>query len=404
MIGVDYGSKEVKWFDGKRFGKGLPEKRGLTVGLSSINTLIKETSFPLCRGRQLEKLVINEVTADIPVDPSLLSVAYCPVEKLEKGCRFLIFVEKKEVIDSLPEWLRETSLITLDLIGTAAAVNLHYKGERVDVLDAGEGKLSLLKFEEGVIKKAEIFRGGFRKEGPWREVLPKLEGSEKVILIGGGALSKEVREILKPFNVEIPEFEPFGSETPLYFNAYGLYNFKESPCRAIFSQPSLFSSELFEKNRSILIRTLVLTAASLILITTAQVLQLQYAKKEYQQVKREINEELSKVVGEKILLPEVQIPQKIKELKELKETLKLDQPSALLYLKGISDSVVEGIRVIEVSGSASTGQFTVVGRSSQEESLRKFSENLKKRFEKVSISLAKNRKFKITIWGLKVGG
>ncbi|MEO2066598.1 MAG: hypothetical protein ABGX17_08900, partial [Desulfurobacteriaceae bacterium] len=171
MIGVDYGSKEVKWFDGKRFGKGLPEKRGLTVGLSSVNTLIKETSFPLCRGRQIEKLVINEVTADIPVDPSLLSVAYCPVEKLEKGCRFLIFVEKREVIDSLPEWLRETSLITLDLIGTAAAVNLHYKRERVAVLDAGEGKLSLLKFEDGVIKKAEIFRGGFRKEGPWREVL-----------------------------------------------------------------------------------------------------------------------------------------------------------------------------------------------------------------------------------------
>ncbi|MEO2065510.1 MAG: hypothetical protein ABGX17_03305, partial [Desulfurobacteriaceae bacterium] len=226
----------------------------------------------------------------------------------------------------------------------------------------------------------------------------------KVILIGGGALSKEVREILKPFNVEVPEFEPFGSETPLYFNAYGLYNFKESPCRAVFSQPSLFSSELFEKNRSLLIRASVLTTASLILITTAQVLQLQYAKKEYQQVKKEINEELSKVVGEKILLPEVQIPQKLRELKELKETLKLDQPSALLYLKGISDSVVEGIRVIEVSGSASSGQFTVVGRSSQEESLRKFSENLKKRFKKVSISLAKNRKFKITIWGLKVGG
>ncbi|WP_456342650.1 hypothetical protein [Thermovibrio sp.] len=403
MIGVDYGTKEIKWFDGKRFGKGLPERKGLTVGLTCAETLVKEAVFPLCKGRQLDKLVLNEVIADLSVEPSLISVAYCPVERLEKGCRLLIFVEKRELIDSLPRRLRESSVITLDLIGTAAAVKLLYPKGKLKVVDAGEGKLSLLSFEEGELKGVELFKGGFNKAEAWEELTARLERGQELLLIGGGALKKEVRELLKDFTVKVPSLEPFGDETPLYFNAYGLYHFKKSSCKALFSRPSLFSSELLEKNRTILVRAGAIVIASLILITAGEVIKLKAAKRDYYNLKREVVRELSELTGEKVLLPEVQIPQKVEGLKELKEFLKVDQPSVLIYLKAISESVVEGIKVLEVSGSASSGQFVVVGKSSSEESLKRFTENLRRRFERVSISLADGKKFKITLWRVKVG-
>ncbi len=402
MIGVDYGTKEIKWFDGKRFGKGLPKRRGSVVGLSSAGTLVKEATFPLCKGRQLEKLVISEVTADLSVAPSSLSVAYCPIERLEKGCKLLIFVEKREVIDSLPPWLKESSTVTLDLVGTISAVNLLYKEGRVTALDLGEGKVSLLRFEEGKIREVEVFRGGFRKPETLKRAVENLEEGEKVVLIGGGALQDGVKDLLKGVTVEVPEFEPFGEETPLYFNAFGLYHFKRSPCRALFSQPSLLSSQLLGKNRKVLIRAGTLTLLSLLLLTAGEVVRLQAAKRDYAELKEEVKRELSDLLGQKVLLPEVQIPQKLQELKELKEFLKVDQPSALTYLKAISESVVEGIKVLEVRGSASSEEFVVIGKGSQE-SLEKFIKNLKEKFQKVSISSTGEKTFKITLWRVKVG-
>jgi len=397
MTGVDYGSKEIKWFDGKNFGKGLPSGKRLTVGLSSATTFVKEATFPFCRGRQLEKLVINEVVADLSVEPSSISVAYCPVEKLEKGCRILIFVEKRELVESLPRQIRESSVITLDAIGAAATVSLLYPEGELSVVDWGASKVALLKFTEGRLRKVEVSRSASPEE-----LLERLKDEKRIILTGGGALEEKVRELLSELPVEVPELDPFGRETPLYFNAFGLYNFRKASCKAAFSQPTLFSSEFFEKNRKLLIRFGAISLVSLVLLTGAELIRLQVAKRDYTLTRKAFNQALSKLLGEKVLLPEVQIPQKLRELEQLKELLRVGQPSALNYLKAISESTVKGVKVLEVSGSASSEQFIVIGRSSSDDSLKAFIRNLKTRFQKVSLSVSQKGKFKINLWRVKV--
>jgi len=402
MIGVDYGSSTVKWFDGKRFGTGLPEGRGLVVGLSSKTVLVKEAVFPLCRGKQLEKMVLNEVVSDLSVEPSQVAVAFCPAERLEKGCRHLIFVEKRELLEALPPEVKEGSTLTVDLIGALSAATLLYPDEDLTVVDAGEGKVGFYFVSGSRLRAVEVFRLGYRSfvERFGELSVPKVSG--RLVLIGGGALSEEFVELFKEFSPLVPEIPPFGEETPLYFNAYGLYHFKKSPCRAAFAQPSLLSSEFFQKNRGLFVRAGALVGLSLILLTAAEAIRVKVARDDYLAAKREFKERLSELLGEKVLIPEVQIPQKLEELKALKELLKVDQPGALLYLRAISESTTEGVRVLEVKGSASSGQFTVVGRFESEEALEAFVSSLKRRFKKVSVSVDGNR-FRITLWRVKVG-
>lgn len=402
MIGVDYGSSQIKWFNGKKFGIGLPEGRGFVVGLSSKTVLVKEASFPLCRGKQLERMVLNEVVSDLSVEPSQVAVAFCPAERLDKGCRHLIFVEKREFLNSLPQKIREGSILTVDIIGALSGVSLLYPEEEVTVVDAGGSKVGFYHISNSQLKEVEIFRFGYRTFiERFKGSLP-LQISGRPLLIGGGALDEEFKELFKEFSPILPNFHPFGAQAPLYFNAYGLYHFKKSPCRAAFSQPSLFSSELFQKNKSLFLRAGALVGLSLLLLTGAEVIRVKVARNDYLGAKEGFKREISEVLGEKVLLPEVQIPQKLEELKALKELLRVDQPSALVYLKGVADSVTEGIKILEVKGSSSTGQFTLVGRFSSEKSLEAFTSNLKERFEKVSVSVDGN-KFRITLWGVKVG-
>jgi len=397
MIGVDYGSSTVKWFDGQRFGTGLPQGGSCVVGLTSKSVLVKEAVFPLCKGKQLERMVLNEVVSDLSVEPSDIALTYCPVERLERGCRLLIFVEKRELLDSLP--LKGRAKVTVDFIGAAVASSLLYPEGEVTVVDGGAGKVGVYRFKDGLPTAVEIVRRGYKKFIQ-RPAPLSLEGG-RLILIGGGALDEAFRELFKEFNPELPQVEPFGPETPLYFNAYGLYHFKRARCRALFSQPSLFSSELFQKNKKLLLGVGSAVAASLLLLTAAEVIKVKAARDEYLTLKRQLKEELSNLLGQKVILPEVQIPQKLEELKRLKELLKVDVPSALLYLKAISDSVVKGVKVLEVKGSASSGQFTLKGRFTSEEALKAFTANLKERFEKLNLSVD-GKRFTITLWGLKV--
>jgi len=402
MIGVDYGSSTVKWFDGKRFGTGLPEGRGLVVGLSSKTVLVKEAVFPLCRGKQLEKMVLNEVVSDLSVEPSQVAVAFCPAERLEKGCRHLIFVEKREFLEALPPEVKEGSTLTVDLIGALSAVSLLYPEEEVTVVDAGGGKVGFYRISNSQLNGVEVFRFGFDAFIERFKNLPLPAVSGKLILVGGGALNEEFVELFKEFYPEVPQIEPFGEETPLYFNAYGLYHFKKSPCRAAFAQPSLFSSELFQKNKRLFIRAGALIGLSLVLLTVAEVIRVKVARDDYLRAKRELKEKLSEFVGEKIVLPDVQIPQKIRELEDLRALLKADRPSALIYLKAVADSLTEGVKVLEVKGSASSGQFTVVGRFESEGALEAFVSSLKEKFQKVSVSVD-GQNFRITLWRVKVG-
>ncbi|WP_457677866.1 hypothetical protein [Thermovibrio sp.] len=400
MIGVDWGSKEIKWFDGKDFGFGTPKRGSLTVGLSSVSVLVKRSFFPLCKGSQLKRLVLNEVISELSLPKEKVALAYCPVKRFQKGCEFLIFVEKREVLDSLPKEVREKSRITVDLVGALTSLKLLYPQEELTLLDLGEGKVSLIEVGEEGVKELEVVRGSYRRERVWRELLPKLKRERKLLLTGGGAFNREIREVLKEFNPQVPSFPPFNEKAPLFFNAFGLYNFNKGDCKALFSSSSLLSSEFIEKNRDFLIKSGALFGLSLLLFTASQLIELQATKRDYLELKREVKKELSQLLGEKVLIPEVQLEEKLEKLKELYKLLQVDKPTALNYLKAISQSVPSGITVLEVKGSASSGSFTITG---QGKGIKEFVENLKKMFERVSISEERSGKFTITVWRLKVG-
>ncbi len=391
MIGVDYGSSSVKWFNGKEFGTGIPEGKSFTLGLSSSELLVRESFYPLCAGAKLKKLIINDVSTDLSVPPEEISVAFCRKEKLEKGCRFLVFVEKRKSLEELPQEIASRAQITVDLLGgVTAALTL---SENFTLLDAGKRKIALVRVENGKISEVEILRGGFEYHTNSGELVSVLKGNEKnVILVGGGAFSDRFREELsKITDFSVPEFPPFGKETPIYFNAYGLYSFKKSPCKAFFKSFSSLSQELLkEKGKIIFLGTV--TGLALLILTGGLFLSYLSAKKDYYAAKREITGELSKLLGEKVLAPEIQIPQELEKYKKLAEFFRIGSPSLLYYLNGISKSVTKGVTVFSLDGSLSSGQFTVKGRAEDEKSLKSFIENLKKYFKKVAVSSTKENK------------
>ncbi len=386
MIGVDYGSSEVKWFDGSRFGTGIPGGRSFTVGLSSSQLLVKESFYPVCSGSKLRKLIVNDVAADLSIDPRELSVAFCRKEKENAGCRFLIFVEKREKLEGLPSELLSKSQITVDILGgVTAGLSL---SETFTLIDAGKRKVAVVNVEKGIVEKIEIFRGSFDYHVNSGELFSfvKEVAKETVFLTGGGAFSENFKRILsESVKFTVPEFEPFGEETPIYFNAYGLYNFRKSPCKATFKGLSIFSEELLkERNRLLLIGAA--TVLSLIAFTGGLFTEYLSAKRDYYTEKRELKEELSKALGMKLLAPEIQIPQEAEKYKQLKEFLKLGSPSILYYIEGVSKSVVKGVKVLYLEGSLSSRQFTIKGRAKNDKTLKTFTEKLRNYFKKVSVS------------------
>ncbi len=401
MTGVDWGSKEVKWFNGKEFGLGTPNSKSAVLGLSSYGLLTKEASFPLCKGRELEKLVLNEVIADLGVEKEEVAVAFCPIKREKVGCTFHLFIEKRESLRAIPEKLRESSLITSDLIGGATAFNLLYGEEEGVILDAGSSKVAVYRVLGGVPLEVEVIRKGF-KEVEREELLTFLNG-RKFLLIGGGALNGEFKEKLRGLDFELPDFPPFGKEAPLYFNAFGLYNFKSSRCRALFHRPSFFSLEFLERHGGKLKFLAFSSVFSLFLITAGQFVRLEAAKRDYFSLKSEIKRKLSRITGEEVLIPQVQIPEKVEDLKELEKLLKVNDKSVLVYLKAISESVKGKVNVLEVKGSSLLDQFTVVGRADDEKSFREFLDSLKGKFKEVSVSLRDKGKFKVNLRGIKVG-
>ena len=385
MIGVDFGSSSVKWFDGERFGEGIPKGRNFNVGVSSRELFVKFSEYPICRGSSLKKLILNDVSIELSVEPDEISVAFCPVERLQKGCRFLIFVEKRENLQRIPEEILNSSQITVDLLGGINSLIKHYL-DTFTLIDAGKGKVAVVNVQDGSIRGFEVFRGGFDYYVSDLSFLKEFL-SDKVFLSGGGALSREFRESLrKVTDFEIPEIEPFGEKTPLFLNAYGLYHFRKSPCKAFFKALSLFSSEFFQKNRKLIVLSSFSLLLSLTLITSAEVLNLLRAKNDYYQTKRELNRELSRVLGERVLAPDIQVSQKLESLKQLADFLRLDAPSLLFYLDGISKSVVKGVNVISVDGSVSSGSFKLKGRAENSRVLDDFVKKLKTLFAKVSVS------------------
>ena len=397
MIGIDYGSSAVKWFDGKNFGVGIPEGRSFTVGISSSQVLVRESFYPLCSGSKLKKLILNDVSADLSVEPEQLSIAYCKQEKLENGCRFFVFVESREGIENIPEEILSKSQVTVDVLGGVAGI-LSLREDTFTLVDAGNKKIAIVNVEGGKIENIEIFRGGFKYHLSSGEVFSYIKevAKKKVFLIGGGALSEEFRSKLSgltPFTV--PRIEPFGEETPLYINAYGLYNFRKSPCKAFFKSFVLLSEDLLKDKKKLLF-TGTATFFSLLAITGGLFTSYVSARRDYFLEKRTVNRELSKVLGEKVLAPEIQIPQKLNHYRELAKFLKVNTPPLLYYIDGISRSVVSGVKVLALDGSLSSGQFTVKGRAKDSEALKKFTENLKHYFRRVSVSSTKESKVGIS--------
>ncbi len=392
MIGVDWGSSVVKWFDGKEFGTGIPQGRSFIVGMSSSQLLVYKSFYPVCSGSKLKQLVLNDVSTDLSVEPEQLYVAFCPVKKLETGCELLIFVERREKVEELPEEVASKSQITVDLLGGVTAALTF--SNTFTLIDAGTKKVALANVKEGTLEKVEVLRGGYDYHLRTGELFPIVGDMalEKVFLVGGGALSEEFKKELSEFvSFTVPEIEPFGKETPLYFNAFGLYNFRKSPCRAFFRSFSLFSQELFKEKRRLLL-TGTVVVVSLLGITGGLFLNYLSAKRDYILQKKEFKKELYRVTGRKILAPEIQIPENLNRYRELAVFFRIDQPSLLYYVDGISKSVVDGIKVISIEGTLSSGQFTIKGRAKRTSDLELFVKNLKRYFKRVSVSSTKETK------------
>jgi len=412
MIGIDAGSTLVKWFDGEKFGTGLKEGKNFITGISSKTVFVKKAFYPVCRGSQLRKMIINDVSADIGIEPENITISFCSVRKEKKGCEFLIFIEKKEIIDSLDKNLKDSSVITVDIIGAATAAVLLYREENLTVVDFGATKTAILSMEGGKLREVEIFRAGFpflKKNRAFLEerIVPRLEG--KVVVVGGGALDSEFMNILKGYvqSLEIPQIEVFGKETPLYFNAFGLYHFRKASCKAAFKEFSLFSSEFFVKHRSALITGGAITFVATVLFTVSQFLDFLYEKKNYELTSKEYKKVVEKVLQEKVLAPEIQVSQKLSNFKELRTFLLLDKPSILYSLSGISESVVEGIKILKLEGSAVSESFRISGYADEEKSFKVFTDNLSKYFEKVNTDkvkkVTKGIQFSISVSGVKSG-
>ncbi len=390
MIGVDWGSSTVKWFDGKNFGTGIPEGRSFTVGISSSQLLVKSSFYPICSGSKLKKLILNDVATDLSVEPEELSVAFCQTEKLERGCNFLIFVEKRERLRELPEEILSKSQVTVDVLGgISAALTL---SETFTLIDAGSKKVAVAIVKDGKVERLEVLRGGYAYHLNSGELFSLIEEVVQgtVFLTGGGALSEEFKkELSKVVSFTVPELELFGRETPLYFNAYGLYNFRKSPCKAFFKSFSFLSQDfLKEKKRLLFVGGAV--GLSLLAITGGLFFNYLSVKRDYYLEKKAFKKELSKIAGGELIAPEIQIPEKLNSYRDLADFLKINEPPLLYYINGISNSVVKGVKVLAVEGTLSSGSFTVKGRADKDSSLKAFVDNLRRYFKKVAISSTKS--------------
>ncbi len=407
MIGVDVGSKAVKWFDGRRFGTGLPTADNFITGISSKSLLTSRETYPICGGSKLERIILNEISSKLSIDESELSISYCPVFKRGKACELLIFVERKSSISSLDENLRERSrIITSDVVGTVSAASLLAKDSTI--LDAGVSKLSVVMMAKGIPQRIEIVRTGFSSfindEGLFKsEVLPLL--AQRIMLIGGGALNEDFKSILSKNNIdfEIPTIEPFGKLTPLYFNAYGLQNFSSSPCKARFEESFILNSAIVRKNKKSIIAALSILGISLIVLTASGIAEFLSAKTDYQRSVKQFNKEVSSIIGSKTIIdPDIQVSQKLKSLTKLSDFLLMNKPNILRCVHYISNSVPERVKVLSLSANIKSETFIVKGKSFSNKNLYAFESKLRAFFKNVTSSI-KHSNGKV-IFTLKLNG
>ncbi|MEO2069095.1 MAG: hypothetical protein ABGX27_06235 [Desulfurobacteriaceae bacterium] len=406
MIGVDVGSSKVKWFDGKNFGFGNLKGKREIVGITSRNLYVKKAFYPICKGSQLKKLVINDVLSELDTAENEVSVAFCPIGKKEKGCEFLVFVLKKEEI----EQFESANTLTLDIAGTINAVSLLYGEEKITVVDAGAGKVSVIQFEKGIVDNIEIIRSGFpfllKDTSFFRDrVVPFLKG--KVLLVGGGALNEKFLELFKKFcpSLEIPNIEPFGKDTPIFFNAFGLYHFRKSPCKPTFKEFSIFSSKFWTEHKTAILFSIASLLASGFFYTASLVLSFLAEKKDYRLTLKEYKRTVESIINEKALAPKLQVSQKYSKVQELKDFFLLNKPSVLFPIEKIGKSIDPLVKILKIEGSIESENFSILGVASSEKDLDKFREKLSSYFEKITVNkvkkVEKGIQFTMSLSGVK---
>ncbi len=410
MVGVDLGSSLTKWFDGERFGTGFPKSGALSVGVTSKGVLVKFSTYPLCKGRNLEKIIVNEIEVETGVPSNEFSVAYCPVEKVDTGCKFLIFVEKKSRLEG--EIFEEARHVTVDVVGMLAATSHVYGRDFTGtVVDAGMSKICVLKLEKGKPSSVEIIRIGFDSILKNRELIGRFReaAGERFILVGGGALDEDFTVFLSKenFEFEVPNFPPFGDLTPLYYNSFGLWRFRFADCKADFKRFRLLNSEVLSKYKRELTVAAVSLLVSLLLLTVGEFLRFSAAKKEYQNLDRAIKTKLSEVTGiRRVVAPKIQLKQSIENLERKAQFFMVDTPSVLVYVNNVSSSVVKGVKVLSLKVSVTDSSAEVSGLAENRDALDRFRQELVKKFKKVAVSTTKEVssgvKFTIKLQGVRV--
>jgi hypothetical protein len=413
VIGVDYGSSLVKWFDGKEFGTGIPKVGSISLGITSKGTLIKVSEYPLCKGKNLEQIIANEIEAETGISSKEFSVAYCPLEKVDSGCKLLVFVERKSHLESLENDVYEKARhVTVDVVGMISATHSIY-GESFSgtVVDAGASKISVAKFTDGKVSSIEVIRAGFESMLGHEDLTARFKriAGKEFVLIGGGALDDSLVEFLKGKGIrfEVPEISPFGELTPLYYNSYGLWRFRLSSCRADFKKFHFISSEILSRYKREITISLISLIVSLLLLTAGEYLRFSAAKQRYKALDAALKREISGAIGDgKVVAPKIQLNQEFEKLKKKVSFYLLDSPSLIGMVGSISSSVVKGVNVYSLSVSAVEETAKISGISESNNSLNEFRQKLIKYFKNVTISSSKKVKggikFTIEVQGVKV--
>ncbi len=390
---ADFGTELIKVYDGKE-AIVLKDAQRLSadiVGLSSAKILYLKKRFP--KLPEIKKVLETEIKG-----------------QFDKSFDWDVFSKKEsESFDSYilmvaPTFNLQAKILTADIVGGfCSGLSL---SRDFQLLDIGASKTSLLIVKDGQIEDVILIRQGIegilKNPLPFKQRLLSSFEDGKVFLCGGGAFSQDVLKILGEIvEFEIPYFPEFASDTPLFFNAYGLYNLKKLKKFPAFKRGGFdLKALLSEKTFSLAVVLFCLSSFSL---SVAQLLNYIAKSGQVQSLDSYAKKLAAEVIEGKVVAPEAQLEDAL-QTQEAMEKFLLSDKDAVDVLAEFP-SVANGVKIISVQ--ANRDSLKVEGRAGSQKKLESLVRALKKDFDKVIVSANPNGGkvyFKIKAQGAKVEG
>ncbi len=369
MIVADFGSEVVKWFDGKNFGTSKVPKTPTVSVISTAETFLKVMEFPRMSLDRLKKIATTELSLELYKEEASISVAVVPLKK--KGEKLLcgVFVERAENVKRF----KHSRMVLPDVSAVMCGALKVFGKDFPPIVDAGSSKLAVISTDFVEVFKHDEFE-------LFAEKIKEL-GTE-FVLVGGKALDRNFLEKIKGFKFKIPKFEPFGEKTPLFFPVFGGFHVKRCGYKGCYIEKKLF--DLGKREFKLLAGSL---CVSMVLFDVSFLVEGFNCLKTEKRFKEEIKREVSSVIEGKIVAPLQQLELERKKLAEKKKIFGKPERSFLETIELVSKSVVDGVEIVDVSGSIK--DFSVSGYAKDEKSLEEFFKNLRIYFKNVEKSSVK---------------